>query len=169
MPIAIGDDVDDAISKQESEHFSSLLVRRHRVTWSDSDRSKDKLRDESLVNINCAMRLPKLDFGVIRMDASDMIRNAGFCVVEAANADEAVAVLETGPDITVVFNDIQMPGSMDGLKLAAAIRHRWPAIKIIATSGIVKVGLGDLPESGHFLQKPDTRAQIITAITSSAA
>lgn len=106
---------------------------------------------------------------LIRMDASNMIRDAGFGVVEAANAEDAVAILETRSDITVVFTDIQMPGSMDGLKLAAAIRHRWPPIEIIATSGNVKVRLRDLPNGGKFLPKPYTRGQIINAITSLAA
>ena len=70
---------------------------------------------------------------LLRMNAVEMIREAGFEVVEAGNADEAIAILEN-QDIRVVFTDIQMPGSMDGLKLAAAVRSRWPPIKIIATS-----------------------------------
>jgi CheY-like chemotaxis protein len=57
-------------------------------------------------------------------------------------------------DITVVFTDIQLPGSMDGLKLAAAVRDRWPPIKIVATSGQVKLGPGDLPQGGVFCQSP---------------
>ena len=60
---------------------------------------------------------------LIRMDAVDMVKAAGFDVVEAGNADEAILILEGRFDITVVFTDIQMPGSMDGLKLAAAIRE----------------------------------------------
>jgi CheY-like chemotaxis protein len=68
---------------------------------------------------------------LLRMDAVDMIAAAGFEVVdEAANADEAIKILEARRDITVVFTDIQMPGSMDGLKLARAVRGRWPPIKI---------------------------------------
>jgi two-component system, response regulator PdtaR len=61
------------------------------------------------------------DESLIRMDAVDMVRAAGFDVIEAENAGE-VPILESRLDITVVFTDIQMPGSMDGLKLAAAIR-----------------------------------------------
>jgi two-component system, response regulator PdtaR len=72
---------------------------------------------------------------LIRMDAIDMIRSGGFEVVEANDADEAIEILERRPDITVVFTDVHMPGSMDGLKLAAAVRGRWPPIKIVATSG----------------------------------
>jgi CheY-like chemotaxis protein len=63
-------------------------------------------------------------------------------------------------DITVVFTDIQMPGSMDGLKLAAAVRDRWPPIMIVATSGRVKLGPGDLPQGGRFLPKPYSPAEI---------
>jgi CheY-like chemotaxis protein len=91
---------------------------------------------------------------LLRMNAVDMIQAAGFEVVEAANADEAIDILEARPDITVVFTDIQMPGSMDGLKLAHAVRGRWPPIKIVATSGHVSVTQKDLPDGGRFLPKP---------------
>jgi CheY-like chemotaxis protein len=91
---------------------------------------------------------------LLRMNAVDMIQAAGFDVVEAANADEAIDILEARPDITVVFTDIQMPGSMDGLKLAHAVRGRWPPIKIVATSGHVSVTQKDLPDGGRFLPKP---------------
>src|SRR3954468_3692846 len=91
---------------------------------------------------------------LLRMNAADMIRAAGFEAVEAADADEAIEILEARRDITVVFTDIQMPGSMDGLKLARAVRGRWPPIKIVATSGRVNVSDADLPEGGRFLPKP---------------
>jgi CheY-like chemotaxis protein len=97
---------------------------------------------------------------LLRMDAVDMIEAAGFDVVEAANADEAIAILENRLDITVVFTDIQMPGSMDGLKLAQAVRGRWPPIKIVATSGQISVSQRDLPEGGRFLPKPYSPNQI---------
>ena len=91
---------------------------------------------------------------LLRMNAVDMIAEAGFEVVEAASADQAIEILEARRDVTVVFTDVQMPGSMDGLKLARAVRGRWPPIKIIATSGHVGVQETDLPEGGRFLQKP---------------
>jgi CheY-like chemotaxis protein len=91
---------------------------------------------------------------LLRMNAAEMIAAAGFEVVEAATADHAIEILESRRDIAVVFTDIQMPGSMDGLKLARAVRGRWPPIKIVATSGHVSVGQEDLPEGGRFLQKP---------------
>ena len=97
---------------------------------------------------------------LLRMNAVDMIAAAGFEAVEAANADEAIEILENRLDITVVFTDIQMPGSMDGLKLARAIRGRWPPIKIVATSGRVSVTQKDLPDGGRFLPKPYSPHQI---------
>jgi CheY-like chemotaxis protein len=109
---------------------------------------------------------------LIRMNAAEMIAGAGFDVVEAASADEAIVILEARLDITVVFTDIQMPGSMDGLKLAAAIRGRWPPIKIVATSGLVGVRQIDLPEGGRFLPKPYSPEKIVRTLrelTSQAA
>jgi CheY-like chemotaxis protein len=97
---------------------------------------------------------------LLRMDAVDMIEAAGFAVAEAANADQAIEILEARSDITVIFTDIQMPGSMDGLKLARAVRGRWPPIKIVATSGHVHVSETDMPAGGRFLPKPYSPAQV---------
>ncbi len=97
---------------------------------------------------------------LLRMDAIDMIREAGFEVVEARNGDEAIEILETRADITVVFTDIQIPGSMDGLKLARAVCGRWPPIKIVATSGRVGIGPTDLPDGSRFLPKPYNPMQV---------
>jgi CheY-like chemotaxis protein len=97
---------------------------------------------------------------LLRMDGTDMIEAAGFEVVEAGNADEAIEVLEARRDITVVFTDIQLPGSMDGLKLARAVRGRWPPIKIVATSGHVEVVETDLPEAAGFWPSPTARYRL---------
>jgi CheY-like chemotaxis protein len=105
---------------------------------------------------------------LLRMNAVGMITGAGFEVLEAGNADEAIEILEARRDISVVFTDIQMPGSMDGLKLARAVRGRWPPIKIVATSGLVDVGEKDLPEGGRFLHKPyeaETLAGVLLELT----
>ncbi|GAC1422937.1 MAG: response regulator [Burkholderiaceae bacterium] len=98
---------------------------------------------------------------LLRLGAVEMVRAAGFEAAEAGDADEAIAILEARPNIHVVFTDIQMPGSMDGLKLAQFVKNRWPPIKIIATSGRVMVGYDELPEGGRFLPKPYSRDQII--------
>ncbi len=94
------------------------------------------------------------DEPLLRMMAIDLVENAGFEAVEAADADEAVAILETRTDIRIVFTDIDMPGSMDGMKLAAAVRDRWPPIDIIVVSGHVLLSEGDLPDRSVFFSKP---------------
>jgi two-component system, response regulator PdtaR len=91
---------------------------------------------------------------LIRTHAAEVIRDAGYEVIEASNADEAILLLETRQDIRVVFTDIQMPGTMDGLKLAHAVRHRWPPVHIIATSGHHPGQDGDFPLGTVFLPKP---------------
>lgn len=100
----------------------------------------------------------------VRMDVVEMLRVAGFDVLEAANADEAIGMLERSTDIRLVFTDIDMPGSMNGLKLAAAVRDRWPPVSIIATSGHFKIQAGDLPADARFIPKPYQSAQIVSAI-----
>jgi CheY-like chemotaxis protein len=97
---------------------------------------------------------------LLRLDAADMIKAADFEVIEAANADEAIAILESRNDIAVIFTDVQMPGSMDGLRLARAVRGRWPPIKIITTSGQRIIEELDLPEGGRFLPKPYNPTQV---------
>lgn len=101
---------------------------------------------------------------LIRLNAVDMIEDAGFDVVEAGDADEAVAILEARPDIHIVFTDIQMPGSMDGLKLAHFVRHRWPPIKIVAVSGHHVFRGNDLPAGSLFLQKPYNLQQVTSTL-----
>jgi CheY-like chemotaxis protein len=98
------------------------------------------------------------------MNAVAMIEEAGFMVLEAADADEAIQILETRRDITIIFTDIEMPGTMNGIRLAHAVRDRWPPIKIIATSGHYGFQEGDLPSGGRFLPKPYTLPQISEAL-----
>jgi CheY-like chemotaxis protein len=104
------------------------------------------------------------DEAFIRMDVVDMLRAAGFNILEAANADEAILLLERHSNVRLIFTDIDMPGSMNGLKLAAAVRNRWPPIRIIATSGHFKIRAGDLPADARFIPKPYNPVQIIDAI-----
>ena len=100
------------------------------------------------------------DEPLVRLCAVETVEAAGFTVIEAANADEAIRILEDRSDIHVVFTDIHMPGSMDGLKLAHAVRNRWPPIKIIVTSGRESVAEQELPAGGRFFAKPYDPAQI---------
>jgi CheY-like chemotaxis protein len=99
-----------------------------------------------------------------RLHAVDLVEAAGFRAIEASNADEAIAILEARKDIRIVFTDIDMPGSMDGLRLARAIRERWPPIELILTSGHVDVTDSDVPERGLFFSKPYRDKEILSAL-----
>jgi two-component sensor histidine kinase/CheY-like chemotaxis protein len=101
---------------------------------------------------------------VLRMRAVDIVQDAGFTAVEAVNADEAMAILESRSDISLLFSDIQMPGSMDGLKLAYAVHDRWPAIKIILVSGQVQLSERPRPADSRFFGKPLEMGQMIAEI-----
>lgn len=94
------------------------------------------------------------DEPLVRLYAVETVEAAGYEVIEAANADAAIRILESRRDIRVVFTDIHMPGSMDGLRLAQAIRNRWPPIKIIVTSGRGRVQTQDMPDGARFFAKP---------------
>jgi len=94
------------------------------------------------------------DEPIILLSASDMVEEAGFQPILARNAQEAIDILESRDDIRIIFTDIDMPGSMDGMKLAAAVRNRWPPIEIIVTSGHKNISQSDLPERGLFFRKP---------------
>src|ERR1700676_903037 len=101
---------------------------------------------------------------VLRMRAVDIVEDAGFCPVEAVNADQAISILESRSDISLLFSDIQMPGSMDGLKLAHAVHDRWPSIKIILVSGQVKLADADKPADSRFFGKPLEVKQMIAEL-----
>jgi two-component sensor histidine kinase/DNA-binding response OmpR family regulator len=99
---------------------------------------------------------------LLRMRAMDMVEDAGFTPVEAINADDALGILESRSDIELLFTDIQMPGSMDGLKLAYAVHARWPLIKIILVSGQLKLTDDDKPADSRFFGKPlDVKQMIV--------
>ncbi|UXN75908.1 response regulator (plasmid) [Devosia sp. A8/3-2] len=91
---------------------------------------------------------------LIRLDVADQLRDAGYEVLEASNADEAIEILNVTPSIRLLFTDVDMPGSMDGLKLAAAVRDRWPPVKIIVTSGHRIVDITEMPDGSMFFSKP---------------
>ena len=106
---------------------------------------------------------------LVRMQAVDMIEEAGFDAIEANNADEAIRLLETRKDIRIVFTDIEMPGSMDGLRLARAIRDRWPPIELILTSGKHQFSSNEIPARGHFVPKPYSFDALATTLRKLAA
>lgn len=105
------------------------------------------------------------DSPLIRMGAAGLVAAAGFEALEASDAGEAIRILESRPDIHVVFTDVGMPGTMDGLKLSHYIRHRWPPVKLIVTSGKFTIDESHLPMGARFFPKPYDESAIIEAMT----
>jgi CheY-like chemotaxis protein len=101
---------------------------------------------------------------LLRMRAVGMVEDAGYTSVEAVDADEAVAILESRSDIALVLTDIQMPGNMDGLKLAHTVHRRWPPIKIILVSGQLKPANVDIPADSRFYGKPLEAKEMIAEL-----
>ena len=101
------------------------------------------------------------DEPILRMAALDMVEDAGFEAVEATDATDAIRVLETRPDICIVFTDIEMPRGIDGLRLAALIRERWPPIQVIVTSGKAAIGEMKLPVDCVFFGKPYDERHVV--------
>jgi CheY-like chemotaxis protein len=106
------------------------------------------------------------DEPLLRMLAVEVVEEAGFTAIEARDADEAVALLESCTDITLLFTDIDMPGSMDGLKLAHAVRDRWPPIKILVVSGKQRLQSSDLPSNSCFVGKPYRTSALVDELRS---
>jgi CheY-like chemotaxis protein len=104
------------------------------------------------------------DDAVIRSNAADTLEGAGYLVLSAENADDAVVLLKSRSDIDVIFSDIRMPGSMDGFRLAAMVTDRWPPIGIVLTSGTAKPSDANLPARVRFILKPYTEAQLMHEI-----
>ena len=94
------------------------------------------------------------DSPLIRMGAVDLVLSAGYEALEASDADEAIRILETRDDIDLVFTDVHMPGTMDGVKLSHYIRDRWPPVKLIVASGAAILEESSLPFGSRFFPKP---------------
>jgi CheY-like chemotaxis protein len=98
---------------------------------------------------------------LLRMRAVDMVEDAGYTSIEAVDADAAFVILQSRSDIALLFTDIQMPGSMDGLELAHAVHERWPPIRIILASGQLAPADTDIPPNSRFFAKPLRAGQMI--------
>lgn len=101
------------------------------------------------------------DNHLILMSALDLVESAGYEGLAAANADEAIALLEKRADVKLVFTDIEMPGTIDGVKLAHYIRNRWPPIHLILASGKEIKDESQLPAGSRFFSKPYDNTTIV--------
>lgn len=106
------------------------------------------------------------DDPLVRMHGIDIFEEAGFTVIEADNADEALVMLVDGAEIHLLFSDIDMPGSIDGMDLARIVYGRWPAIRLLVTSGYHRVSEADVPGSGKFVRKPWQAGAILAGVDS---
>lgn len=104
------------------------------------------------------------DEGLVRLDAAETLREAGFAVLEAANADEALAVVAGGENVDLLFTDINMPGPIDGLELARRINRLKPRIHLLLTSGKATPPRSQIPDSGAFIAKPYSAEAVTRAV-----
>jgi CheY-like chemotaxis protein len=102
---------------------------------------------------------------LVRMTAADTLEEAGFHVLEAADADIAMAVLEArSAEVQVLFTDVHMPGSMDGMELAEQVHARWPHVRLLISSGYAQPQSDEIPDHGRFVPKPYRGATIVRQI-----
>lgn len=101
---------------------------------------------------------------IVRLELADWLTEQGLVVLQALDAGEAIALLDTHPEIELLVTDIRMPGSMDGVRLAHHVRGRWPPVKIIVVSGLFETRLADLPTDSLFFPKPFERQQLLQAL-----
>jgi CheY-like chemotaxis protein len=100
------------------------------------------------------------DEPILRMAAVDMVKDSGMMALEAPDAEQALALLKTRRDIRLLFTDVQMPGRLDGMRLASLVHDRWPLINVIVTSGAIAPGEVPLPAGGVFIPKPYDPAKL---------
>lgn len=101
---------------------------------------------------------------LVRLTAAVGLEEAGFTVLEADDAEQAVALLSSHDDICAVFTDVNMPGSMDGIDLAQLVHARWPDVRILVTTGGADLSAGGLPDGSEFVAKPYHAEQIVSCL-----
>ena len=117
---------------------------------------------------NCAVLVVE-DEPLVRLDAMDLVTDSGLSVYGAPDAATAITMLERHADIRILLADIEMPGAMNGLKLAHAVRERWPDVVILIASGNRGVLKGDMPDRAVFFLKPYAPSAIMQCLRDSAS
>ena len=106
------------------------------------------------------------DEPLIRLGLASVLEEAGYEVVEAANATDAIKALEADLTVRLVLTDVDMPGGMDGIRLAHYVRDRWPPIQLIVVSGKVGVQAAQLPVGAKFMGKPYHEPTLLSLLQS---
>jgi len=101
------------------------------------------------------------DEALVRMYACELLEEQGFNVLQAATAERALEVMEAGPQVRLLFTDIQMPGAFDGMDLARQVHARWPKVRLVITSGQRRPSRAEIPDDGRFLAKPYAAEELI--------
>ena len=104
------------------------------------------------------------DDELLRWSAMIVLEDSGYSVLEASDAGEALTALEQWADVRIMFTDAQMPGAIDGVRLAHLVSQRWPLLRIIVTSGRMRLHQDDLPKGGVYLMKPYSATELTTAV-----
>lgn len=104
------------------------------------------------------------DEPLIRMDIAAIISDAGYHVVEAATADEALAFLEKYSSLQLLFTDVQTGSDLDGFELARKIAERWPNIEVVVASGARVPKEGELPGNASFIRKPFSAETVLETL-----
>ena len=104
------------------------------------------------------------DEHLVRMAVVFQLEDEGFEVLDASNAADALEILAVTPRIRLIFTDVDLPGGMDGLKLAATVHVRWPPVRIIVTSGHRLVDIADMPAGSVFFSKPYAHQDVLRSI-----
>jgi CheY-like chemotaxis protein len=101
------------------------------------------------------------DETLIRLWAADLLEENGFSVLEAENAEAALKVLESRSDVKLLFTDVQMPGSINGMELAREVHARWPHVLLVITSGRERPKRAEIPDDGRFVAKPYSGEELL--------
>jgi CheY-like chemotaxis protein len=139
------------IARRSQVYFPALPGQRGKGAKSLDRRFVPMARSKPL---NPATVLIVENEALVRLEIAHVVAQAGLRALEANDADEAIALLDAHPDIVLMVTDINMPGSMDGLRLAHHVRDRWPPVKIIVASGRLETELSELPANCVFIPKP---------------
>jgi DNA-binding response OmpR family regulator len=116
--------------------------------------------DRDAVNSKPAILVVE-DETLIRFWAAGLLEENGFSVLEAENAEAALKVLESRPDVKLLFTDVQMPGSLNGMELAREVHARWPHVLLVITSGRERPTRAEIPDDGRFVAKPYNAEELL--------
>jgi two-component system, response regulator PdtaR len=108
------------------------------------------------------------DEALVRLLMADILEEAGFRVIEAANACAALNWLKAGEDVQVLFTDVHMPLGIDGRELARRVHKRWSEVRLVITSGLARPSAEELGDHGTFIPKPCRPETVVQAIEQTA-